>query len=99
MQIQSNAAFARAGEALTPPQPRTPQPEPMSGDEACADLIYERLREHGDTFGSFGLSLREAAFRGSDIGINVHLKQLRLVTIDAIGLGKELFQLKGKQFS
>lgn len=50
----------------------------------------DALREHGELLESLGVSLREAAYRGSDAIAKAHVAQARLVVIASIGVVKEL---------
>ena len=69
-----------------------PQPDSSPGDvrEARRWLLLERLQELAQLLASYGISLCEAAYRGSDVTITVHVKQMRLAMLDALGVAKEL---------
>ena len=55
----------------------------------------EALQPHGDLLASLGLSLREAAYQGRDALAGAHLREARLVLIEAIRVFKELEELNG----
>jgi hypothetical protein len=48
------------------------------------------MMECADLMQSFSISLREAAFRGSDDTVVVTLKQMRLTLLEAISVGREM---------
>ncbi len=52
------------------------------------------LQELGDLLASLGVSLAEAAYRGDDIATIAHIKQGRLVVVEAIQVAKDLQTLK-----
>ena len=66
------------------------RPNPAAVREALQWGYRDALREHGELLESLGVSLREAAYRGSDAMAKVYAAQARLVVIDAIGAVKEL---------
>ena len=68
-------------------------PAPARAWEARRWLLHDALQDYGDLLASLGTSLREAAFRGSDAAILIHIKQARLVLIEAISAAKELDQI------
>ena len=55
----------------------------------------DALQEHGDLLASLGVSLREAAYQGRDALAGAHLREARLVVIEAIRTFKELESLGG----
>jgi hypothetical protein len=67
-----------------------PSPEAVA---AGRDLAFEAIQETLDQATSFALSAREAAFRGNPATLAIHLRQLRLCTIDAIQIYKSLDEL------
>jgi hypothetical protein len=57
---------------------------------ACRSLTFEAIQEHLDLAGSYALSAREAAWRGSPATLKIHLAQLRLCVIEALSAFKTL---------
>jgi hypothetical protein len=51
--------------------------------------IYEEIERQADTAASLSRSISEAAFRGDQLTVGVHIKQLRLVLLYLIKLYKE----------
>lgn len=50
----------------------------------------DALQQHADLLASLGVSLREAAYQGRDALAGAHLREARLVVIEAIRMFKEL---------
>ena len=48
------------------------------------------IRKYGELIESLGISIAEDAWRGSDMGIELHLKETRLVLKQAIATYKDL---------
>lgn len=71
-----------------------PQPSnPAAVREALQWGYRDALQEYAGLLESFAISLREAAFRGSDAAAKTHVMQARLVVIEAVGAVKELERL------
>ena len=66
------------------------RPNPAAVREALKWGYRDALREHGELLESLGVSLREAAYRGSDAIAKVHVAQARLVVVASISVVKEL---------
>ena len=64
--------------------------DPAAVREALQWGYRDALREHGELLESLGVSLREAAFRGSDSMAKTYVTQARLVVIDALAVVKGL---------
>ncbi len=56
----------------------------------CDDLRLEAIVETAELAGSYARSAAEAAWRGDRLELDVHLRQLRLVTIAALKTFNEL---------
>jgi len=64
--------------------------------QAALQWLYrDALQEHGDLLASMGVSLREAAYQGRDALAGAHLREARLVVIEAIKTYRELESLNG----
>ena len=59
---------------------------------ALRNGAFEALVEMGELAESYARSLREAAWRGDQTTVEVHLRQLRLVVIDALKTYKEFLE-------
>jgi hypothetical protein len=59
----------------------------------CRDLVFETLTETLELAGSYAISAREAAWRGSEHTVGIHLRQLRDSTVNAIQIFKQLDEL------
>jgi hypothetical protein len=55
----------------------------------------DALQEQGDLLASLALSLREAAFQGRDALAGAHLREARLIVIEAIKTFRELEAVGG----
>jgi hypothetical protein len=55
----------------------------------------EALQEHGDLLASLGVSLREAAYQGRDVLAGAHIREARLVVIEAVRVFRQLESLGG----
>jgi hypothetical protein len=55
----------------------------------------DALQECGDLLASLGLSIRESAYQGRDALAGAHLREARLVLIEAIRVFRELESLGG----
>jgi len=55
----------------------------------------DALQQHGDLLASLGVSLREAAYQGRDALAAAHLREARLVVIEAIKTYRELEAIGG----
>jgi hypothetical protein len=62
---------------------------------AARDLVFEGLVETGSLAESYSRSLAEAAWRGDQSTVEVHLRQLRACVVAGIGIFKELGDEKG----
>jgi hypothetical protein len=56
----------------------------------------DALQAYGDLLASLGMSLREAAYQGREALAAAHLREARLVVIEAIRTFKELEELNGR---
>lgn len=63
---------------------------------AARDLIFEGLIEAGSLAESYSRSLTEAAWRGDQSTVEVHLRQLRACVVAGIGMFKELDAVEAK---
>ena len=66
---------------------------PTAVREADMWLLRDALSKYGDLLASLGVSLSEAAWRGHNSAVDVHVKQARLVVIDALDAAKKLAAL------
>jgi hypothetical protein len=57
---------------------------------AGRDIVFEGLREFFELAASLSRSGEEAAFRGDETTIGVHIRQLRAVVVEIIQLRNEL---------
>jgi hypothetical protein len=57
---------------------------------AGRDLLFGAIVETADLAASYARSAAEAAWRGDELTVRVHLGQLRLATIEAIRILNEL---------
>jgi hypothetical protein len=57
---------------------------------AVRNLIFEALCDVLDLVESYAISGREAAYRGDEITIGVHIRQIRACTIELIKLRNDL---------
>ena len=64
-----------------------PSPDAVS---AARDLAFEAICETCDCAASYATSACEAAYRGSQHALGVHLGELRICVVAAIGAFKEL---------
>ena len=55
----------------------------------------DALQEHGDLLVSLGLSLREACYQGRDTLAGAHLREARLVVIEALKTYRQLEAIGG----
>jgi hypothetical protein len=69
----------------TPSTLDTPRPVAMMRDQ-----LFEFIVERTDLAASYARSASEAAWRGDQLTVGVHLKQLRLATIAALQTFREL---------
>lgn len=69
--------------------------DPKAVNSALCWLLRDALGEHGNLIESLGRSISEAAYQGSDPVLAVHVRQTRLVVIDAIAAIKKLQALTG----
>jgi hypothetical protein len=53
-------------------------------------LLRGAVEELGDLLASLGVSISEAAWRGHDAAVLVHVKQARLTLVEAIAVAKQL---------
>ena len=63
---------------------------------AARDLIFEGLLEAGSLAESYSRSLTEAAWRGDQLTVEVHLRQLRACVVTSIGIFKQLVGVEAK---
>jgi hypothetical protein len=63
---------------------------------AARDLAFEGLVEAGSLAESYSRSLAEAAWRGDQATVEVHLRQLRDCVVAGIGIFKELGGVEAK---
>jgi len=56
---------------------------------ALRDQVYEELERHADLLASYARSAGEAAFRGDQLTLGVHIKQARLAVLAMIKLYKD----------
>jgi hypothetical protein len=57
---------------------------------ASRNLQFEFIIEASDLAASYARSASEAAYRGDELTLGVHLRQLRLVVIESLKTFKEL---------
>jgi hypothetical protein len=57
---------------------------------AARDLVFEGLIEAGSLIESYSRSLTEAAWRGDQSTVEVHIRQLRACVVASIGIFKQL---------
>lgn len=72
---------------------RSASPEAVA---AARDLAFEGLIETGCLAESYARCLSEAAWRGDQATVEVHLRQLRACVVTAIGVFKQLDGLEAK---
>ena len=65
-------------------------PPPPTVADAIDDLRLEAIVEFCELAASYSRSAAEAAWRGDRQTLQVHLAQLRLTTIETLGVFKEL---------
>ncbi len=65
-------------------------PPSTAAISAGRDVIFEGLREFLDLGSSYARSAAEAAYRGDEATIDVHLRQLRACVVEALALRKTL---------
>jgi hypothetical protein len=63
---------------------------------AARDLIFEGLIEASSLAESYSRSLVEAAWRGDQTTVEVHLRQLRACIVTSIGIFKQLDGVEAK---
>ena len=63
---------------------------------AARDLVFEGLIEAGSLAESYSRSLTEAAWRGDQSTVEVHLRQLRACVMTSIGIFKQLDGVEAK---
>ena len=63
---------------------------------AARNLIFEGLLEAGSLAESYLRSLTEAAWRGDQLTVEVHLRQLRACVVTSIGIFKQLVGVEAK---
>lgn len=63
---------------------------------AARDLVFEGLIEAGSLAESYSRSLAEAAWRGDQTTVGVHLRQLRACIVTSIGIFKQLDDIEAK---
>ena len=63
---------------------------------AARDLIFEALTETGSLAESYSRSLTEAAWRGDQSTVEVHLRQLRACVVASIDFFKRLDGIEAK---
>jgi hypothetical protein len=63
---------------------------------AARDLVFEGLVEAGYLAESYSRSLAEAAWRGDQSTVEVHLRQLRACVVTSIGFFKQLDRVEAK---
>ena len=63
---------------------------------AARDLIFEALTETGSLAESYSRSLTEAAWRGDQSTVEVHLRQLRACVVASIDFFKHLDGIEAK---
>jgi hypothetical protein len=71
-----------------------PSPAVLS---ACRDLIFEALVDVCDRASSYAHSVSEAAWRGDEHTVNVHVRQLRDCIVEANKLRNELAAQSGNK--
>jgi hypothetical protein len=62
----------------------------------CRKLLFDAMREIFDLTASYAVSGAEAAFRGDELTIGVHIKQIRSCLIEVIRLRNDLAAQGGK---
>ena len=72
----------------------TPDKPPLSPEliSALRDQAFEAIIEAATLAESYSRSLAEAAFRGDQVTVEAHLKQLRLCCLSMIGTWKDFLQ-------
>jgi len=68
------------------------QDEPSSPELALRDQVFEEIERVADLAASYARSAGEAAFRGDETTMLVHLKQLRLCCLSMIKTYKDFLQ-------
>jgi hypothetical protein len=63
---------------------------------AGRDLAFESLIETGELAVSYSRSLVEAAWRGDQLTVEAHLRQLRACVVTSIGIFKNHLSVEGK---
>ena len=63
---------------------------------AARDVVFEGLVEAGSLAESYSRSLTEAAWRGDQSTVEVHLRQLRACVVTSIGIFKQLDGVEAK---
>jgi hypothetical protein len=57
---------------------------------ACRNLIFDAIYETLDLTNSYVLSAQEAAYRGDELTIGVHIRQLRACVVELIKYRNDL---------
>ncbi len=57
-------------------------------------LLRDALQQYGELLESLGISIREAALRGSDGALAAHVRQARLVVLAAIDACKTIEKIQ-----
>jgi hypothetical protein len=80
------------------PEPKQDVPCGPSPDAIAAarDLVFEGLIEAGSLAESYSRSLTEAAWRGDQSTVEVHLRQLRACVVASIDIFKQLDGVEAK---
>ena len=86
-----NATQAESGQEDQPS--RCASPEAIA---AARDLAFEGLCEAGSLAESYSRCLAEAAWRGDQLTVEAHLRQLRACLIAGIGMFKQLTDMQTK---
>jgi hypothetical protein len=68
-------------------------PPSTEAREALKSGYRDALRELGKLLSSLGLSAKEAAWRGSDTVAILHVREARLVIVEALAAAKHLERL------
>jgi len=81
---------------MTKNEDSAPLPSPAA-IAAADDMTFAAIEDAADLAASFARSAGEAAFRRERVTLGVHLRQLRLVVIAAIGAFNELSAKAGEK--
>jgi hypothetical protein len=90
------AGGGRASETFSFTGERSEVTQTASRVQALQWGYRDALQEHGDLLASIGLSLRESAYQGPDALAGAHLREARVVVIEATPAFKELEELNGR---